>query len=300
MHLKGLDLNLLVVLDALLKEKSITRAGQKVYLSQSATSGALSRLRDFFGDQLLVPSGQKMVLTPFAETLVNPVKDILTTAEAMIGRTAAFDPTTSTRSFIINMSDVSATVFLANSFRRIRQAAPNIQLEIVTRHAIPDIIEQGDVDFSEVPDMLASPLHPTEKLFEDRQVCIAASANKAIRKELSLQQFLSIGHVTVRVLRRKEHLGDMLFEKTNVRPRFELIVPVFGMVPHAVVQSDLIAVVNYRLAQYYARHLPLKILPVPIEIPPLNMLLQWNKYRDSDLGIQWMRRMLVETMNVEN
>jgi LysR family nod box-dependent transcriptional activator len=297
MHLKGLDLNLLVVLDAVLAEKNITRAGQKIYLSQSATSGALSRLRDFFGDQILVPCGHKMVLTPFAETLIQPVHEILETSEALVGRTASFDPATSTRSFTLNMSDITATFFLTKSLREIRKLAPHIHVEIVTRHAVPDIIEQGEVDFMEIPDILASSLHPAEELYQDTFVCLASSRNRLIRKNLSLEQFLSIGHVTTRV-RHKEHLGNLLLED-NVRPRFELIVPVFGLVPQAIVESDLIGIMNRRLAEHYAKYLPLKILELPSEINvlrPLRMMLQWNRHRNNDAGIQWMRRAIVDTI----
>jgi LysR family transcriptional regulator, nod-box dependent transcriptional activator len=299
-HLKGLDLNLLVVLDALLAEKSTTRAGQRVFLSQPATSGALSRLRDYFGDQILIPSGQKMVLTPFAETLVEPVREILATTEKLISKTARFDPANSTRSFILNMSDVSATIFLANSIKRIREVAPRIHLEIVTHHNVPDVIEQGEVDFMEIPDFLASPLHPSAHLFDDENVCIASSRNKFIRKSLSLDQFLSLGHVTTRMQKRKDHLGDQMFQNTGVKPRFELIVPVFGLVPQAVVETDWIAVVNSRLARHYARYLPLKIFPLPMKIEPLKMLLQWNRYRDRDEGTQWMCGILVETLGSES
>ena len=296
MHLKGLDLNLLVVLDALLSEKSTTRAGQKIYLSQSATSGALARLRDFFGDQILVPSGQKMMLTPFAETLVDPVREILSTTEALIGRTSKFDPATSTRKFVLNMSDISATVFLARALRKIRELAPRLHMEIVTSHNVPEIIEQGEVDFMEIPDIMVSPLHPSELLFEDNWVCIAASSNKFVRKTLTLEQFLSLGHVTTRVLRRKDHVGDLLLIDSTLRPRFELIVPVFGLMPQAIVESDLIGIVNLRFARYYAKHLPLKILPLPIDLKPLRMMLQWNRYRDHDEGTQWMRRMLIQSL----
>jgi len=147
---------------------------------------------------------------------------ILANTEALAGRTASFDPATSTRSFTLNMSDISATFFLTKSLRQIRKVAPHVQLEIVTRHALPDIIERGEVDFMEITDVFVSSLHPAEELFRDTYVCIASSKNKLIGKNLSLDQFLSIGHVTTH-LRQREHLGNVLLEE-NVRPRFELIV----------------------------------------------------------------------------
>ncbi len=301
MHLKGLDLNLLVILDALLTEKSTTRAGQRVYLSQSATSGALSRLRDFFGDQLLVPYRQKMVLTPFAQTLVQPVHEILANADALISKTRSFDPATSTRLFALNMSEITATMFIANTLPRIRELAPNIYIEIVTHHEkIPDIIEQGDVDFLEVPDFMASQLHPSEIIFKESFVCIAWSQNKFVKKDLSAERFQSLGHVTTRVLLKQDHLGQQLLRKSAIKPRYELIVPVFGMVPFAVVNTDLIAIVPSRLANYYSRYLPLKTFPCPVEVDGFSMMLQWNRDRDNDESTQWMRRVLISTLSPDS
>src|SRR6187401_163786 len=115
MHLGGLDLNLLMVLDALFVEKNVTRAGERIHLSQSATSGALSRLRDFFKDDLLVPVGRKMVLTPLAEELAQPVRQLLVQAEAIIHRIPHFSPKTSQRSFRMVMSDYVATVLMSRA-----------------------------------------------------------------------------------------------------------------------------------------------------------------------------------------
>jgi DNA-binding transcriptional LysR family regulator len=105
MDLGGLDLNLLVVLDALFTEKSVSRAGQRLHLSQSATSGALARLRQTFNDPLLIQVGRRMTLTPRAEGLIEPVRDLLLKAEAIHSASPNFNPTTSTRTFRIRMSD---------------------------------------------------------------------------------------------------------------------------------------------------------------------------------------------------
>ena len=297
MHFKGLDLNLLVVLDVLLTEKNTTRAGERLYISQSAVSGALSRIRDYFGDQILVPCGQKMVLTSFAERLVNPVHDILKTTEALISSTTSFDPATSTRSFSLNMSDVSASLVMAQALPLLRKAAPNVHLEFMQAHEkIQDLLEQGEVDFVAVPPMLLSPLHPSEVLFDDTYVCIAWSGNRFLRKGLTMDQFLSLGHVTNRFIKRKETMGDLLLQPSGVKVRFELIVPTFGLVPLAVVGTDLLAIVNKRLALLFSKYMPLKIFPVPFDLPPSTAMLQWNRYHDNDQGTQWIRRLILDSV----
>jgi len=297
MHFKGLDLNLLVVLDVLLTEKNTTRAGERLYISQSAVSGALSRLRDYFGDQILVPSGQKMVLTSFAERLVQPVHDILKTTEALISSTTSFDPASSTRCFTLNMSDIPAALIMAKALPLVRRLAPHAHLEFAQAHEkIPDLIEQGEVDFVAVPEMLLSPLHPSEVLYEDIFVCIAWSGNSLLKKGLSSEQFLSLGHVTTRFIRRKETTGELMFQQSGVKLHFELIVPAFGLVPLAVVGTDMLAVIDKRLATLYAKYMPLKIFSVPVEMPPSKSMLQWNRYHDNDQGTQWLRRVLIDSV----
>ena len=132
MDLGGLDLNLLVALDALFAEKSVSRAGERLHLSQSATSGALARLREVFGDPLLVPVGRRMVMTPVAEALVEPVRNFLLQAEAILNNHPVFDPGSSTRKFRILMSDYVETVLLAEALPRIEQSAPGIRFEFIS------------------------------------------------------------------------------------------------------------------------------------------------------------------------
>ena len=124
MHFRGLDLNLLVALDALITERSISRTGEKIHLSQPAASGALARLRDFFKDDLLVPVGRKMVLTPLAEELAQPVRQLLVQAEAIIHRNPHFSPETSQRTFRLVMSDYVATVLMSRALPEIQHKAP--------------------------------------------------------------------------------------------------------------------------------------------------------------------------------
>ena len=126
MHFHGLDLNLLVVLDALITERSISRTGEKIHLSQPATSGALARLREYFKDDLLVPVGRKMLLTPLAEELTQPVRQLLLQTEGIIRRTPAFSPATSERVFRLVMSDYVATTLMSQALPEIQRQAPRV------------------------------------------------------------------------------------------------------------------------------------------------------------------------------
>ena len=202
MHLDGLDLNLLVVLDALFSEKSVTRTGERIHLSQSATSGALSRLREYFKDDLLVPVGRKMVLTPLAEELAQPLRELLQQAEVVIRRTPAFSPESSERRFRIVMSDYVAIVIMARALPEIQRQAPGITLQILPLRT--DALEHGDVDLVILPKQILAKDHPSELLFEDEFVCIACAKNKLIKQSLSVRDYLRLSHVVVRFGEQQE------------------------------------------------------------------------------------------------
>lgn len=173
MHFRGLDLNLLVALDALITERSISRTGEKIHLSQSATSGTLARLREYFKDDLLVPVGRKMVLTPLAEDLAQPVRQLLVQAEAIIHRSPAFSPEKSDRTFRLIMSDYVTTVLMSRALPEIQRQAPGITVQVLVPGAKTDALERGEADMMIMPKQYLSENHPSEPLFEDDFVCIA-------------------------------------------------------------------------------------------------------------------------------
>ena len=296
MHFKGLDLNLLVVLDALLTEKNTTRAGQRIYLSQPATSGALSRLREFFGDPLLIQSGQKMVLTPLAEGLIQPVKALLAEAEAIINVNSAFHPETSTRTFRLSLSDYVATVLMTRAVERMKQVAPGVRIEItLLQDGIPEALERGDLDFLIVPSEFMSTMHPAKDLFQDSYKVVAWSGNEAIGDSISLEQYLLSSHVITRVGRDRHQAFDEIYlNRAGHERRVEVVVPTFSLLSSFVIGTNLIATMHARLARYYSHYLPLKVLPMPIEMPPFIAKVQWHRYHDHDPGTKWFMGILKE------
>src|SRR4051812_11090624 len=153
MNLHLFDLNLLVALDALLTERNVTRAGNRLNLSQSATSGALARLRQHFHDELLVPVGRQMVLTPVAEGLVGPVRDILLQVRGTLGAAPRFDPATAARHFSLAVSDYVTDILMADVLRTAREQAPRATFELrpLGRRASEDL-ERGELDFLIAPE----------------------------------------------------------------------------------------------------------------------------------------------------
>jgi LysR family nod box-dependent transcriptional activator len=295
MDLCGLDLNLLVALDALFAEKSVSRAGERLHLSQSATSGALARLREVFQDQLLVPVGRKMVMTPVAEALVNPVRDFLLQAEAILNNNPVFDPASSTRKFRLLMSDYVETVLMTEALPRMEQFAPGIRLEFVSNFEGGfEALDRGEIDLSIAPSLRLTSEHPSEPLFEDEFVCVIWSGNSRVKSVISLDEYLAMGHIVVRFGKRQEltTFDEWFMERLGHERRIEVVTTAFNLVPQLLVGTSRIATLHRRLALFYQRYLPLKIMNPPFEIATLQESMQWHKSRNRDPGTVWLRSLL--------
>lgn len=300
MDFAGLDLNLLVALDALFAERSVSRAGERLHLSQSATSGALARLRDAFHDPLLVQVGRKMMLTPLAERLVEPVREFLLQAETIVNGSPAFDPTTSTRKFRVQMSDYVQTVVMTEALPRLQSLAPGISLELVWNiEGNSESLERGEIDLAVTPTSYLSTGHPSEPLFEDDFICLLWSENSRVKRDLSLEAYLSLGHVVVRFgkLQQLPSFDQWFVERFGQQRRIEVITTAFNLVPQLLIGTSRIATLQHRLATFYKRYLPLRLIPPPIEIPRLEESMQWHKSRDRDPGTIWLRSVLKEAVS---
>jgi LysR family transcriptional regulator, nod-box dependent transcriptional activator len=295
MHFEQLDLNLLVALDALLTDRSITAAGVRVHLTQSAMSGALSRLREFFGDELLSQVGRKMVPTPLGESLVDPVRQLLLQIKATIHTAPGFDPTTSTRHFSVMMSDYVATVLMSEVLRRAEAAAPRVRFHIMSNDVSPPIefLERADVDLLIMPRGYVSEKHPCEDLYTDDFACIVWKENAVVGNELTQEQYLSMGHVVLQFGRGRIPVQDEWFlTKLGVTRRIEVLAMNFNSLPQHVIGSQRIATTQRRLAEYYARYFPLKIIEPPFDLPPLTEAVQWHSIFTEDPGNRWLRTLM--------
>jgi len=296
MDLHQFDLNLLVALDALLTERNVTHAGERVNLGQSAMSGTLARLRRLFHDRLLVTVGRRLVLTPLAQELVDPVREILRLARSAVATKTHFNPATSTHHFSIAASDYATTILLADILRDVKFKAPGITFELlpIGRRAVEDI-EAGRLDFLILPERYVSRVHPTERLFEDTYTCVVWSGNQTGYESMPVEQFMNLGHVIVRFGEADAPNWDEQFlRQLKHRRRAEVTAPGFDMAPHLVVGTDRIALLTTRLAVKYAELLPLRLVPFPVRIPPLVEVLQWHKAYNQNSAHTWLRTQIKE------
>ena len=294
MNLNHLDLNLLVALDVLLTERSITRGAERLNLSPSATSGALARLRTYFGDELLTQIGRRMVPTPLGETLQSSVRDCLLHVQATVEIRPQFDPLQSKRNFTLMMSDYVSTVLMPAALQRLHREAPGITIELIGNENTPwEALSRGEIDFLVLPQNFIREDHPAEVLFEDDYVCVCWSGNTLVCEEITLEQCLALGHVVARIGKlRPPTIDGWFFERFGHARRVEIIATSFNSVPHLLIGTDRISIMHRRLARAYRDGFPLRIVPSTMVMPRLVEMIQWHKYRDRDPGLIFLRDVL--------
>lgn len=297
MRFYGLDLNLLVVLDALLAEQNITRAGERLHLSQPATSAALARLRDYFKDDLLVQVGRKMVRTPVGESLTQPVRSLLIQMRSTLENNSEFKPIESSRKFVLMVSDYVGTVLMPQVSKHLNERAPMASLELIPPHDNPrEAIDRGQIDLLILPESQLADDHPSEVLFEDEFVCVACQHNPLVGEKLSFEEYKHMGHVLVRWgMQRIPSIDEWFLNRFGFERRIEVSTNTFSGVAPFLIDTQRVATMHRRLAERTAHYLPLKIVPLPWEAPTLTMAMQWNKYQQRDLGLIWLRSLLIES-----
>lgn len=297
MRFKRLDLNLLVALDALLAEQSVSAAAERMFLSQPAMSGALSRLRDYFQDDLLVMSGRRMVLTPRATELVKPVRAALVQIETTIAAPPEFDPYACDRRFVLEASDYISEVLIAPMAARLTKLAPKVELEIIPhRNSSESALESGEIDLVITPEVYASPSHPTELLFDEDHVVVGWNGNARLTAQFSIDDFYDLGHVAVHFEKGRHSAFAENHVRDNMRVRrVEVSVPAFAEVPRYVIGTQRIALLQRRLMSVFGRYYPLTSVPVPFDIPPLREVMQHHRIRNRDRALTWLRSVVLET-----
>jgi LysR family transcriptional regulator, nod-box dependent transcriptional activator len=298
MSLERLDLNHLVVLNALLAESSVSRAAQRVHLSQPAVSWALAKLRSFFGDPLLVREGRLMVLTPSAKAMVAPLRELLDQIDGVASAAPTFDPAAVARVLRAETSDYLLTELLPQVVAECAHVAPRLGFEFAMLGAqSQDRLERGEIDIVIAPKPLASPKHPATPLFRDTYSCLAWRGNRKIGTALSRADFLGCGHVATDwsggLVTTAE---ERIFGKLGERRRVEVSVSHYTMIPRFLVGTELIATVQTRLAMRVAASAPLRVLPCPVRLPALEEVIQCHRFQERDPVITWFTERLLSSV----
>lgn len=292
MRFKGLDLNLLVVFEALMDVRSATRVAERLGITQPAVSAALRRLRQFFGDDIFVLEGKRMHPTPFAEMLLPEVQESLRGIERAIETPARFDPATSSRTFKIFASDYIMIGLLAPLAERLSAHAPNIRLDLVQPDAHPpEDFDHGRIDLLMAPESFLTPWRMSELLFEEEQVVVGWADNPVFRSVLSEDDFYEAGHVAIAfgAGRRLAFADGHLQQRPRPR-RVDIVVSSFAAAPWFLLRSNRLAVMHVRMARAFMAQFDLACAPMPFEFPRMRTAMQCQQARELDPGLSWLRQ----------
>ena len=294
MRLDKLDLNLLVVLDALLSHQNTSRVGEELHVTQSTVSAALARLRDYFEDELLVPVGRRMELTPRAQSLQDPVRDIIVRIRTTIAAKPEFDPAQSDRVFTLLASDYALQTFIPEVVARSAAQRYAVRFRVLPLKETPaTALDRGDADLLIVPEVFRAAHHPCEVLLEEQLVCVVWSGSKHANKPLGLDEFLAASHVLMEPTANNPLAFDgLLMQQAGIQRRMAVSTYSFSSMAALLVNTEYVATMQSRLAAKMAVGLPLTVLDAPFVLPRMPLLMQWHAYRSSDPATNWLRNAL--------
>ncbi|MFM9436457.1 DNA-binding transcriptional LysR family regulator [Janthinobacterium sp. CG_23.3] len=294
--LSTVDLNLLKLFEALVRERSVTQAGLRLGLSQPAASRALGRLRTMLGDRLVVRGKLGLELTPRGETLAGPVAKLLDDARGIVSP-AVFDPASATGRITIAAHDHLSLMVLAGLIARFERHAPALSLHIAQPAGDNvRLIEQGGADLAlGIFEALPGSFH-RRGLYADSLVCVARSDHPGVADGLSLQRYVSLRHTAVTISGVGESAVDVALSTLGLTRHVALRVPHFLAGAMLVADSDMILTLPSRLARLLATKLPLAILDLPLQLAPLSPAMIWHERFHRDPAHIWVRQQLVDVV----
>ncbi len=296
--IQQLDLNLLYVLLALEKKRSVSAAALMLEKSQPAVSSALSKLRAFFNDPLFVRSGNSMQPTPRATTLIEAAREVLERVGTDIVATPTFDPKTSRQTISVALSDVGEVVFLPALLKDLRRAAPNALVRSVSvpAAAVAEGLETGSIDLAigYFPDLKQSSFFQ-QALFTDTFASLMRADHPLTARKLTLKQYLQLDHAVVHAESRTEEVMERYLARKKIRRRVVLSTPHFASAPIIVAQSDLIATIPEPLARYFARvSANVRTVALPFDPPRIQLRQFWHRKFHHDQRNAWIRSRVCE------
>jgi DNA-binding transcriptional LysR family regulator len=297
MHLARVDLNLLVVFDAIYAEGGITRAGRRLNLSQPAISHALGRLRQLFDDPLFARHGALMRPTPLARRMIEPIRQSLRDLERTLNKGDRFDPATAEKRFIVGMRDVQESVALAGLMRGIVKNAPRVDISIVRaeRRELERELSAGTLDAAiDVLLPLPEEIH-RQRLATGWLTVVARRHHPHIGARLTLDTYLAQEHIAVSSRRRGLSAEDFELGRHNLRRHVRLRCQNHFAACRVVSETDLILTMPERQARILNAQFDNRLLPFPLKVPAFDSYLYWHADAEKDPANSWLRQQLIDT-----
>jgi len=291
MKLNNLDLNLLVVFNAIYTEGSLTKAGEIVGITQPAVSSALAKLRDYFDDQLFIRVGQGVKPTAKTENIIIHVRDALSILQKSLEKPESFDPATSSRTFRLALNDVTEGRILPILMTKIHQNAPNVKISsyYTNRDNMHHALAANEINF------IVDPFPPSETdikkelIFEDEFVCgFRKDHPLASEKELTIDQFLELDHIHISGRRTGGALVDNALSKMQLERKVTLRAQHFLVTPEILKNTDMVLTCT----KVFAKKHKLGFKVLPFEVAPSQFFLAWHETNDNDPGHIWLKDLI--------
>lgn len=291
-NLSRLDLNLLVAFDALLTERSVTRAAARVGLGQSAMSHNLARLRALFGDELLTRGAEGMRPTPRALALADPVRVTLAQIQAAVLKREDFDPATAERVFRIGLADSIEVAVVPSLMARLRAAAPRVSLRLrpINRISVLDELDAGSLDLGIGVFTQGQVHHKRRPLYTENFLCLFSSEQLKLSPPISLDDYLRVPHILTSLSDDAHGAVDEVLAKHKLKRSIAMTTLGFLAVPFVLRGAPLITTMPSRLARYFAEAFGLVTSEPPIELPSFTISLLWHASFDQDPAHVWLRQ----------
>jgi DNA-binding transcriptional LysR family regulator len=295
-HLPRIDLNLLVVLEAIYAEGGVSRAGEKLHLGQPAVSHALARLRELFRDPLFVRDGRTLTPTPLTRRLIEPLGRSLRSLGELLDETARFDPRKTQTEFTISLRDPTEARLLPPLLRRLASRAPRIDLRIVQlrRRMLEGALSAGTLDLAiDVPLALSEKVR-RRRLAADELVVVARKGHPHAQPGMTLERYLQAEHVMVTSRRKGTALEDLSLGERGLRRRVRLRCRSYAVAVRVVRETDLLLTMPGTYARMVNAGVGNQILSPPVKMPTLDAYLYWHESVEDDAANRWLRDSVVE------
>lgn len=295
MQLQRVDLNLLVVFEAIYTHGSITRASEVLFITQPAVSNALARLRRHCDDELFFRSGRQMQPTARAQAMIGPVRRALGMISQSLQGGTGFAPEQASRTFHLSMADVIEALVLPRCLPAFARQAPHCRLHSypVERSNILQQMDAGQLDLAiDVPQPGREPLLQHAPLLQDRYVCVLRAGHPLLERGLDMDSYLALQHVHVSSRRQGPGHVDLQLEQLGVQRQISVRARHHLLVQPLVSQSDLAATLPERLAL----QLGLPFLPLPFASPVLTLHLYWSQRAGRDPAVMWLKELILQSL----
>jgi DNA-binding transcriptional LysR family regulator len=297
-HISRIDLNLLVVLDAIYTEGGITKASLKLHLTQPAISHALGRLRELFGDPLFVREGRAMLPTPMARGLIEPVRRALRSLDIALNELEHFDPATTQKRFTLGVRDVLESTVLPPLMKSVGRTAPSVDIAAIRadRRNLESELTAGTLDAALDVLLPVSESIRHQQISLDRLVVIARKRHPVVGKKLDLATYLKQHHILVSSRRSGPGLEDVELNRQGLSRRIRLRCQHYFTACRVVSQTDFILTMPERHAHVANRQFENQILPLPLKMPTLDAYLYWHTDVENEPANRWLRQQIVKAV----